>query len=127
MAHKTKDGKQSFTNKSMASQYDRRNAAPGPQSAPSTDGMDPMRDPDQQNDGAPEMTQDSMDAPDGNQMMEEHGPAHKVTVQSDEQSGMHTVHAEHADGHSHMTQHGSAGAAHAFAGDCMGCGKGATS
>ena len=126
MAHKTKDGKKSFTNQSQARQYDKKQQPVSKGSKevapPETDGMDDMHDPDENNMGAPEMTQDSMDSPDGAAMAQEHGPAHKVVVQHDEGSNTHMVQADHPDGHAHMTQHGSKEAAHKFAGDCAGCG-----
>lgn len=123
MAHKTKDGKKSYTNKPQADAYDRRSSNPSASPA-SVMGSNDMHDDDPNNDGATENTQDQMDSPDGAAMMEQHGPAHKLVIQHDEGSGMHTVHAAHADGHEHMTQHGSVGEAHQYAADCAGAGSG---
>ena len=72
------------------------------------------------NDGAPELLEDNMENPDGAEMHDEHGPAHKVVIQHDEASGMHMVQTDHPDGHSSMTQHGSAEAAHKYGKDCAG-------
>lgn len=116
MAHQTKDKKKSFTNKPQADAYDRQNPV---QSSAATHGMSDEHD-DGMDEGAPENTQDGMNSPDGNAMASEHGPAHKIVMQHDEGSGQHHVQVTHPDGHEHMTQHGSAGAAHKFAADCAG-------
>jgi hypothetical protein len=57
---------------------------------------------------------------DGAQMAEEHGPATHVSIEHDNAGGVHTVHAEHPDGHAHDTQHGSMQEAHQYAQDCSG-------
>jgi hypothetical protein len=118
MAHSTKDGKRQFTNRTDAMRYDKRQ--PGAEmKEPTNDTDNSMGDDD--NNGAPEMMEDQMDSPDGNEMAAKHGPAHKVVIQHDEASGMHMVKTDHPDGHSMMTQHGSAEAAHQYGKDCAGC------
>lgn len=61
---------------------------------------------------------------DGTAMAAEHGPATQLDIQHDHEGGRHTVHAEHPDGHSHDSEHGSADEAHKYAADCAGVGGG---
>jgi hypothetical protein len=46
------------------------------------------------------------------QVAAEHGPAHKVVISHDEQSGRHVVQSHHKDGHSHSRVHANAAHAH---------------
>jgi hypothetical protein len=62
---------------------------------------------------------------DGKAMAAEHGPATELTIQHDNESGRHTVHAVHPDGNEHDSEHGSAEEAHQYAADCAGVGGGA--
>jgi hypothetical protein len=116
MAHSTKDGKRQFTNRTDAMRYDKRQ--PGAELKEPTDSPDEEMGDD--NSGAPELMEETMDSPDGNEMAAKHGKAHKVVIQHDEASGMHMVQTDHADGHSMQTQHGSAEAAHQYGKDCAG-------
>lgn len=59
---------------------------------------------------------------DGKALAQQHGPAVQIDIQHNHEAGQHTVHAMHPNGHEHETQHGSAGEAHQFAGDCAGGG-----
>lgn len=59
---------------------------------------------------------------DGAALAQEHGPAVQIDIQHDHESGQHSVHVTHKNGHSHESQHGSAAEAHKFAGDCAGGG-----
>lgn len=118
MAHKTSDGKRSFTNASQARKYDKRNAAPS-EGARMAEPQGDLSNEEQ--DGVYGSEGDMGDGgSDGAAMAQEHGPAHKVTIQSDEGSGMHNAIVEHPDGHSHQSQHGSAAEAHKFGADCAG-------
>jgi len=45
----------------------------------------------------------------------QHGPAHTVTVKHDSATGRHTVTSHHSTGHTHMSTHPTAQAAHASA------------
>lgn len=126
MAHKTKDGKKSYTNKSMADQYNRKQGSqdsmakggpaqsndPGPVSGAEQPGGQAM------NDGSNDQQQN----PDGAQMAQEHGPAQSLMIQHDDASNMHTVHAAHPDGHEHQSTHGTKEEAHKYAADCAGSG-----
>ena len=91
MAHKTSDGKREFTNKSMAKQYDRRQAGMAEEKeAPA------QESPEQQ--GAEEAPED---------VAMHHGPATQVTHTHDHEGGMHHVHSMHPDGYEHHSDHGS--------------------
>jgi hypothetical protein len=75
-------------------------------------------------DGSEDYNAGAEEQADGSQMAAEHGPATDISMQHDHEGGLHTVHAKHPDGHEHDSEHGSAGEAHQFAGDCAGCGMG---
>ncbi len=70
------------------------------------------------------MQDEGSDNQDGAAMAAEHGPATSIEIQHDHEGGVHTVHAEHPDGHVHDSEHGSAGEAHQYAADCAGVGSG---
>jgi len=117
MAHKTADGKRQFTNKSQARNYDRKNVSTGAKEAPAPEGD--LQD--EASDGVYGHESDDMGGgQDGAALAQEHGPAHKVTIQHDEATGMHHVMVDHPDGHAHQTQHGDAASAHQFGMDCAG-------
>jgi hypothetical protein len=49
------------------------------------------------------------------QVVDEHGPAHKIIIQHDHDGGEHHVTSHHEDGHIHKQMHDSATMAHAHA------------
>ncbi len=75
-----------------------------------------------QGDGDPGDDGEQADPQDGKALAAEHGPATEIAIHHDHAAGKHSVHAEHPDGHSHDTEHGSADEAHQFAADAAGVG-----
>ena len=114
MAFSAKDGSK-HTNHSSMKQADAKHMAKMPQRPPvdmeehEPDANDPMEASEGENEGAA--------------MAQQHGPAVEVNISHDQQTGRHSVHAVHPDGHSHETEHASAQEAHKYAGDCAGCGS----
>ena len=82
----------------------------------------PSQQADQEPDAGDPMEASEGEGNDGAAMAQQHGPAVEVNISHDHQGGRHSVHAVHPDGHSHETEHASAGEAHKYAGDCAGCG-----
>ena len=94
------------TNHSSYKSAEAKLQAKGPSAPPQEEGGDPAGDGGQ----------------DGAAMAQQHGPAVQIDIQHNHEAGQHSVHAQHPDGHSHESQHGSAAEAHKFAGDCAGGG-----
>jgi hypothetical protein len=101
-----------FTNHSAMRDQDRKLAARKPAAKPAMGG-----------EGEPEYGAEPTEGSDGAALAQEHGPAAQIDIAHDHAAGTHTVHVMHPDGHSHESQHGSAGEAHKFAADCAGGGE----
>lgn len=108
MAYEAKDGKR-FTNRPPMMAHNRSIERGG---AATMEKTDPTAQPGESQGG--EM--------DGHAMAREHGPAVEVNVMHDHEGGRHMVHARHADGHEHQSEHGSAEEAHEHGKACAGCG-----
>lgn len=97
MAFKAKDGSP-FTNIDAMKRHDAKSAAKPPakqMNAP---------EPDEEGEGD-----------EAEQVVQEHGPAHTIGIQHQDESGQHHVHSVHADGHMHQSVHGSREEAHDYA------------
>jgi hypothetical protein len=106
MAYQSKSGK-SFSNRPMAMQQDKRDAASSQMGkTQNTNGIkntDPIHGGADADNGADESQEPSA-------VVAEHGPAEKVMV--DHTEGKHKVTSKHPDGHKHTSEHASAGEAH---------------
>ena len=99
-----------FTNHSSMKSSEAKLKAKGPSATPKANPADEEMDPTAGGES------------DGAAMAQQHGPAVQIDIQHDHEGGQHNVHAMHADGHEHETQHGSAAEAHKYAADCAGGG-----
>jgi len=97
MAFAAKDGSK-HTNMDTMKRSDAQHMAKTPVQAPSTEDA---------GDGQPE---------DVHAVVDQHGPASEVHVMH--QEGKHSLHSVHGDGHTHQSEHMSAGEAH-DAGKCL--------
>lgn len=101
MAFESSDGKK-FSMSSRKRQHDK-----GIQGKMDMGKTDPLATP---NEG--EESPEDMGMEDPSQVASEHGPATEVHMMHDHEAGSHQVHSTHPDGHTHMSEHGSAEEAH---------------
>lgn len=113
MAFKAKDGK-AFGNRQQMKAYDERVPKGNGASHQEPDGDEP---------GAGQGEGDDVSSQSIHEVVQEHGPAHKIVTHHDHESGVHKVHSHHGDGKVHKSEHGSAEEAHDHAAQAAGLGE----